>query len=94
MESRACSPGPSPSTPTRLQCCTRTYALVLLRCSRPLRLVATKDYYFGVGGGRFVLEQLLARSFPHLRCVMVRHYDDGSSNVRSILAVLHCASGG
>jgi hypothetical protein len=51
-------------------------------------LIATKRYYFGVGGGSATLEGLLADN-PNcgLICSVVKMYEDGSSNIREILKV-------
>lgn len=48
-------------------------------------LIASKKYYFGVGGGTFELEHMAKKSDSTLRYTLIRSYDDGHSNIREIV---------
>jgi hypothetical protein len=49
-------------------------------------LIASKKYYFGVGGGTMELQRLAAQS-EELQCAVVFTAADGKSNVREIIEV-------
>lgn len=50
-------------------------------------LLATKRFYFGVGGGSYELDQIISsRSLP-LLARTVRSYENGQSNIRDIILV-------
>lgn len=49
-------------------------------------LIASKKYYFGVGGGTLDLQQLVARS-GDLQSAVVFSAVDGKSNIREIIEV-------
>jgi hypothetical protein len=51
-----------------------------------MALLATKRYYFGVGGGSAEFIAAL-RAYPGIACECVMSFEDGRSNVRDILAV-------
>lgn len=48
-------------------------------------LIASKKYYFGVGGGTYELENLAKRSKSTLRYTLIKSYDDGQSNIREVI---------
>jgi hypothetical protein len=48
-------------------------------------LIASKKYYFGVGGGTFELENLAAKATSTLHCSLVRSYEDRKSNIREVV---------
>ena len=50
-----------------------------------MALIASKKYYFGVGGGTFDLEALASASDSRLQFTLVRSYEDGFSNIREIV---------
>jgi hypothetical protein len=49
-------------------------------------LIATKRFYFGVGGGTFELERMVKES-QTLSLQVVKSFEDGQSNIRDILSV-------
>ena len=51
-----------------------------------IALVATKKFYFGVGGGSFEFENL-CRSLGNMATEVVRTFQDGQSNIRDIILV-------
>jgi hypothetical protein len=57
-----------------------------LKCGG-IALIASKKYYFGVGGGTYDLERFVNSSSSTLTCRTVRVYEDGQSNVREILRI-------
>jgi predicted nicotinamide N-methyase len=52
-----------------------------------LAILATKRYYFGVGGGSSDLANLIQEQYPTLLCHQVASFQDGKSNIRDILVV-------
>ena len=48
-------------------------------------LVASKKYYFGVGGGTFELENMSAKPNSLLQYALVKSYEDGQSNIREVI---------
>lgn len=56
-----------------------------------LALVASKRYYFGVGGGTEALKELVERD-ESLDFEVVRIIDDGKSNIREIIKVFKSLS--
>lgn len=57
-----------------------------------LALIASKKYYFGVGGGTFELENLAARASSTLNCSLVRSYEDRKSNIREVVKLTKTSS--
>ena len=51
-------------------------------------LIASKKYYFGVGGGTFELENLAAMPSSKLKYCLVKSYEDGQSNIREIIKLV------
>lgn len=51
-----------------------------------IALVATKRFYFGVGGGSSMLEDL-TRDLPNLQIELLSAFEDGSSNIRDIYQI-------
>ncbi len=51
-----------------------------------IALIASKKYYFGVGGGSFALQNLIAES-DEMESTVVFKADDGKSNIREIIEV-------
>jgi predicted nicotinamide N-methyase len=47
---------------------------------------ATKRYYFGLGGGTEQLQEHLTES-TGLACIVVKSFEDGSSNIRDIIKI-------
>lgn len=47
--------------------------------------IASKRYYFGVGGGSTSFMSLINSNHPRLICKVVTSYEDGSSNVRDVI---------
>jgi predicted DNA-binding protein len=53
-----------------------------------IAILATKRYYFGVGGGRGLIERIINESNDFSLCIeSVKSFEDGSSNIRDILIV-------
>lgn len=52
-----------------------------------LVILATKRYYFGVGGGSSDLASLIQEKYTMLVCHQVSSFQDGKSNIRDILVV-------
>lgn len=50
-------------------------------------LLATKRFYFGVGGGSHELEDAIAKQKLDLRVELVATFEDGQSNIRDLLSV-------
>jgi hypothetical protein len=64
-----------------------------------IAILANKRYYFGVGGGTVSLENIIAASTvcsavtgTKLQCEVVRSFEDGTSNIRDIIAVSWAAA--
>lgn len=53
-----------------------------------IALIASKKYYFGVGGGTFDLETLASSSTSILKYSLVRAYEDGQSNIREVIKLV------
>jgi hypothetical protein len=51
-----------------------------------MAFIATKRFYFGVGGGSASIEELINR-FEHLRFELRYSFEDGHSNVRDIYKI-------
>jgi hypothetical protein len=51
-------------------------------------LIASKKYYFGVGGGTFDLENLASRSSSTLKYSLVKAFEDGQSNIREVIKLV------
>jgi len=49
-------------------------------------LIASKRFYFGVGGGTLELMELI-RQRPILRCEVLEVFEDGHSNIREIISL-------
>lgn len=62
------------------------YMINSLLSDTGIALLATKRYYFGVGGGTYEFESLL-EAFPHLSTQIVKSYEDGKSNIRDLIVV-------
>lgn len=61
--------------------------VALLRPGTGKALVATKRYYYGVGGGVTLFTAFLERHYPALACRRVAAIEDGKSVAREILEV-------
>lgn len=48
--------------------------------------IATKRFYFGVGGGSATVEGLVSE-LPSLRIAVVSSFEDGASNIRDIYCI-------
>jgi hypothetical protein len=55
-----------------------------------IALIATKRFYFGVGGGSATLEELV-KSFHNLEISLIASYEDGASNIRDIFQIIKTA---
>lgn len=62
------------------------YMINTLLSDTGIALLATKRYYFGVGGGTYEFENLL-KAFPQLSIQIVKSYEDGKSNIRDLIVV-------
>lgn len=51
-------------------------------------LIASKKYYFGVGGGTFELEILASKPSSLLQYSLVKAYEDGQSNIREVIKLI------
>ena len=51
-------------------------------------LIASKKYYFGVGGGTFELEKLASKPNSVLRYTLLKFYEDGQSNIREVIKLV------
>lgn len=100
-------PSPSPQTPRRQfdlilsaetlytsDSCRGVLSVILDRLARGgIAVIATKRYYFGLGGGTRELE-LLVGSYPHLSFSVVKSFEDGQSNIRDILLIADIGAAG
>ena len=48
-------------------------------------LIASKRFYFGVGGGTLVLTELIRQRGGVLSCELLEVFEDGHSNIREII---------
>ncbi len=57
--------------------------------STGIAILATKRYYFGVGGGIASFESILEKNYSTLpmKLEYVESYEDGVSNVRDIIVI-------
>eukprot|EP01038_Epipyxis_sp_PR26KG_P014658 gene14658-19693_t len=53
-------------------------------------IIATKRYYFGVGGGTIELERHLELSSTNFKLSYLKQIQDGASNIREILEIRKC----
>jgi hypothetical protein len=51
-------------------------------------LIASKKYYFGVGGGTFDLENLALSTKSTLDFSVVMSFEDGQSNIREVIKLM------
>jgi hypothetical protein len=51
-------------------------------------LIASKKYYFGVGGGTFDLENLALSTKSKLKFSVVKSFEDGQSNIREVIKLM------
>ncbi len=56
---------------------------------RGIALLATKKFYFGVGGGTFECEKL-CESLGNIKMEVVHTIEDGLSNIRDIIVIRKC----
>jgi SAM-dependent methyltransferase len=61
-------------------------ALSNLLCEGGVAVLSNKRYYFGVGGGVGLFEEMITKS-PRLQIVSKNSVEDGASNVRDILVI-------
>ena len=52
-----------------------------------IALIASKKYYFGVGGGTFHLQNLLNHDDCQLKCEILQSYEDMKTNIREVLKI-------
>jgi hypothetical protein len=51
-------------------------------------LIASKKYYFGVGGGTYELQNLAAAPSSQLQYSLIDTYETGQSNIREVIKLV------